>query len=551
MALVGLSWGGKLALAESLNAPRSVDALILITPGLVPSVGYGALEQVQIASAALVRPGAAFRTPIEPEMFTTTPVWLAFIQDDPLRLRYVTARFLMATRGLDRTIAREAGERRTPALLVLAGRDRIVDNEGARLLLARGPGDLTIVTYPDETHSVQLDDVDRLVADMTAWLEERPMRIVRFERRIVEIPMRVAVEHALAKRKLARNLLLAAVDDGGLVGWGECCPRDYVTGETIETVEAALEHELLPRLQGRSFPSVAAVAEALSAELPESPARPSCRLLRSGAGAARSRRPALQCERRHGPRAGAPAAGPLQRGHRLERRAQGRRHGGRGPARRRHRGQGEDAGRARAQPAAASGHARHHGAGASLRIDANAAWNADEAIRQLDALRPFRLEGCEQPVPGQDFAGMAAVTAAGSCRWWPTSPCAATPMANGSCRNGAAISSICASRRTAACSTRCGSTGSPRRAACAASSAPRSARRASSSAAGRHVATRLPDIVWCEGSYGRILLRPDIVVPDVTVGRGGWAPALDAPGLGVTPDPRLLEQFTTAHRSFG
>jgi pimeloyl-ACP methyl ester carboxylesterase len=174
VALVGLSWGGKLALAESLNAPRSVDALILITPGLVASVGYGALEKVQIASAALVRPEAAFRTPIEPEMFTTTPVWLAFIQDDPLRLRYVTARFLMATRGLDRTIAREAGERRTPALLVLAGRDRIVDNEGARLLMARGPGDLTIVTYPDQTHSVQLDDVDRLVADMTAWLEGKP-----------------------------------------------------------------------------------------------------------------------------------------------------------------------------------------------------------------------------------------------------------------------------------------------------------------------------------------------------------------------------------------
>jgi alpha-beta hydrolase superfamily lysophospholipase len=174
VVLVGLSWGGKLALAQSLNDPRSVDALILITPGLVPAVGYSALEQAQIASASLVRPEAAFRTPIEPEMFTTTPIWLAFIRNDPLRLRYVTARFLMATRGLDRMIARRAAERRTPALLVLAGRDRIVDNEGARLLMARGPGDLTIVTYPDETHSVQLDSVDRLVADMTAWLERRP-----------------------------------------------------------------------------------------------------------------------------------------------------------------------------------------------------------------------------------------------------------------------------------------------------------------------------------------------------------------------------------------
>lgn len=170
VVLVGLSWGGKLALAETLADPAAVDALILITPGLVPEVGYGALEQVGIAAAALVRPEAAFRTPIAPEMFTTTPVWLAFIETDPLRLRQVTARFLMATRALDRRIARGAAERGTPTLLILAGRDRIVDNAGARMLLARGPGDLAIVTYPDQTHSVQLDDVDRLVADMDAWL---------------------------------------------------------------------------------------------------------------------------------------------------------------------------------------------------------------------------------------------------------------------------------------------------------------------------------------------------------------------------------------------
>ena len=121
-----------------------------------------------------MQPQAAFRTPIEPEMFTTTPVWLAFIKDDPLRLRTVTARFLLATRGLDRIIARGADDRQTRSLLIQAGQDRIVDNAGNRLLMARGPGDLAILTYPEETHSVQLDDVDRLVEDMSAWLEGRP-----------------------------------------------------------------------------------------------------------------------------------------------------------------------------------------------------------------------------------------------------------------------------------------------------------------------------------------------------------------------------------------
>lgn len=47
-----------------------------------------------------------------------------------------------------------------------------------------------------------------------------------------------------------------------------------------------------------------------------------------------------------------------------------------------------------------------------LFIDANAAWTADEAIRQLERLLPYDLELVEQPVARDDFAGMAAVQAA-------------------------------------------------------------------------------------------------------------------------------------------
>ena len=376
------------------------------------------------------------------------------------------------------------------------------------------------------------------------------MRIVRFELRILEIPMRVAVEHALAKRKLARNVLLAAVDDGGRVGWGECCPRDYVTGETVESVEAALERELLPRFQGRGFPSVAAVAEALSAELPALPrdrhaafCAVELALLdlagkHFGVSAGTVLGPVVRPRARYSAviaSSGLPKAGAMAAVARII-----------------------GAAEFKVKTLAELAHNRRllrvvrriAGRSASLRIDANAAWSADEAVRQLDALRPFRLEGCEQPVPGQDYAGMAAVTAA---RIVPVvadeSLCS---HADGErlarergcdvfnlrvSKNGGLLNTLRLYRLAEAAGLRCqlgaqvGETGLL-------------------SAAGRHVATRLPGIVWCEGSYGRILLRPDIVEPDVTVGLGGWAPALDAPGLGVTPEPRLLERFTTAHRTF-
>ena len=49
---------------------------------------------------------------------------------------------------------------------------------------------------------------------------------------------------------------------------------------------------------------------------------------------------------------------------------------------------------------------------AKIRVDANAAWTADEAIREIERLLPYDLEMVEQPVARHDFAGMAAVQAA-------------------------------------------------------------------------------------------------------------------------------------------
>lgn len=48
---------------------------------------------------------------------------------------------------------------------------------------------------------------------------------------------------------------------------------------------------------------------------------------------------------------------------------------------------------------------------ARLRVDANAAWSPDEAVRNVQALEPFGLELVEQPVPKDAFEGMGFVQA--------------------------------------------------------------------------------------------------------------------------------------------
>lgn len=59
------------------------------------------------------------------------------------------------------------------------------------------------------------------------------------------IPMR-GFDHAAAQRNLAEAILCRLEYDDGFVGYGETLPRDYVTGETLESVPDDLENVLWP-----------------------------------------------------------------------------------------------------------------------------------------------------------------------------------------------------------------------------------------------------------------------------------------------------------------
>ena len=61
------------------------------------------------------------------------------------------------------------------------------------------------------------------------------MRIQRLEVSSFPVPFRAVFRHASATRAQAENLIVAAYSDSGEVGYGEGCPRQYVTGETVES----------------------------------------------------------------------------------------------------------------------------------------------------------------------------------------------------------------------------------------------------------------------------------------------------------------------------
>ncbi|NLF30124.1 MAG: alpha/beta hydrolase [Planctomycetes bacterium] len=161
VALAGISWGGKYAACWALDPRRAgrLAALALVAPGVVPRVTLPPDLRLAIAACAVVLPRQRFPIPLnDPALFTDTPERRQFIADDPHRLTAATARFLAVSRLMDRRLARApAGAIETPTTLLLADRDRIIDNRATQTSLQRLTGGLLRTCTLAGAHTLEFE----------------------------------------------------------------------------------------------------------------------------------------------------------------------------------------------------------------------------------------------------------------------------------------------------------------------------------------------------------------------------------------------------------
>ena len=184
------------------------------------------------------------------------------------------------------------------------------------------------------------------------------------------------------------------------------------------------------------------------------------------------------------------------------------------------------------------------GRAVDLRIDANEAWTCDNLESKLAPLLPYGISSLEQPVPHADVDGLAAV------RKRITTPImldesvcslndAHRAIERGTCdlfnirlsKCGGFVNSL----RLAA---------EARRAGLGYQLGCQVGETGILSAAGRHFASSVVDLKYLEGSYDRYLVAERLTVEDLTFGRGGYAPALAGPGLGVEIDRKAVRRVT-------
>lgn len=389
------------------------------------------------------------------------------------------------------------------------------------------------------------------------------MRIARVTAYLLHLPLRCEIKHASATRSESTNLLVSCQLADGTQGWGEGVPRPYVTGETPAGAIAQLQATELAdqlRVDCNGWSDVLRMCESLQfAAMHEDPRGCYGNALRCSVelsildaygklfgepvsrvtayfAPARPIRTELSTVRYSG--AITAASGRKETMSALKMRAYGFRHCK------------IKVGTVEDEPQRLRRLRRWLGYGIIIRIDANEAWPADTAAERIASLIPFKIACVEQPVMHAEVDALADV------RRQVSVPIMLDESLTSMRDAEAAIENETCDLFNIRLSKCGGYLNSLRLAALAQDAALgyqmgcHPGESGILSAAGRHWATTVAGIRFCEGSYDRHLLRRLLTHEDITFGYGGRAPAITRPGLGVTINPAALNDLAEPRADF-
>ena len=181
---------------------------------------------------------------------------------------------------------------------------------------------------------------------------------------------------------------------------------------------------------------------------------------------------------------------------------------------------------------------------AGLRVDPNESWTEIDAMAALPRLREIGVELIEQPVPREQPAALARIAAAaGVPIMVDEGVCTEADMLDVACRGAAHLVSLKVMKSG-------GLHASARIAAIAAAAGIPAylgtfLESSLGTAAGLHLAAAIPDLPFGGEVIGPMLLAEDLTHMPVAY-EGGAALLPAGPGLGVSPDPDLIERFARA-----
>ena len=371
------------------------------------------------------------------------------------------------------------------------------------------------------------------------------MRLTKIQLYLLQIQLCMPIKHHLAERTHSENLVVKVVTDSGVAGYGEGIARKYVTGETMESSLVFLQDQLIPKINGFQVDSPADLLEALPQLFLEDrrvQAPGACCALElailDAAGKAWGQSLAHLLGGADQPLVYS-AVIPMMpqpsflRLLSLIRKVEM-------PFVKLKVGNDRDL-------ECLSVAREILGPEVDIRVDANGAWDAEQAEERIAAMKPYGISAVEQPVPKEDIKGLKQVAERVKLPVIADESLCIEQDAENLAALGAChifnlrlskCGGILAARRLyeigrnrgidAQLGCQVGETGIL-------------------AAAGRQLAASRK-MLYLEGSYSNYLLKEDIVNEPVEFGSGGVAQPLTGDGLGISINEDTLQRLTVMHQ---
>ncbi len=171
-----ISWGGKLGTGFCYRHPNLLQGLIMLCPGIFAKVSPPFRQRLRIALSRLLKPSRLFPVPLsQASLFTGNRAAQQWISEDQLSIREATARFLSNSVLLDIYLKRAQKKVNIPVLLLLAGKDQIVDNKEVRTYCQEFPNNATeVIEYPESEHTLEFEPTNHpYLNDIQNWIERQ------------------------------------------------------------------------------------------------------------------------------------------------------------------------------------------------------------------------------------------------------------------------------------------------------------------------------------------------------------------------------------------
>jgi alpha-beta hydrolase superfamily lysophospholipase len=183
--IVGISWGGRLALLYEALRPGDVKGVILVSPGIKPIIDLSEGSKMNVLWN--------YRKPLEKQpvipiplnkasYFTNSPYWQRWIEQDSLTLREATARFYWESSRMEDVLNHQIKKCVAPILLLLGSQDQIIDVQKTRKYFgkkfrkqleanATAIPPVMVREYPNAAHTLEFEpNLSEIVSDMLRWL---------------------------------------------------------------------------------------------------------------------------------------------------------------------------------------------------------------------------------------------------------------------------------------------------------------------------------------------------------------------------------------------